>query len=267
MVIDGPRMSDVSEEEESRCLAQFVETCSQGARPILGVHLWTHSPTRFLSNPVLTELLSRLAQSRVPVALQVTVTGLGGTPVEPGIEPTSKAFAAMDRLLRSCRIPAERVCLRIDPLQAWEGPDSRLTNVDQIDTLLDLAGQRGLSRVRVSLIAYPRYASKIRPRLAARGLRMLPLSAAEIGRRLRTGISRGIDIRTCATDLVTHGIPAGSCFDFEWVTGRPLEAKARPVAARKGCLCVCPESVLLWKVPRRSSCAGRCLACYAQEHI
>jgi hypothetical protein len=25
--------------------------------------------------------------------------------------------------------------------------------------------------------------------------------------------------------------------------------------------------VRLWKVPRRSSCAGRCLACYAQEHL
>jgi len=260
-------MSDISEREESSWLLEFVDGCLQDARLILGAHLWTHSPRRFLENPWLRQALTRLREREIRVTLEVTISGLGGTVLEPGIEPTDEAFAFLDRLLETGWLQVQQVCLRVDPIQAWEGGTGRISNLDRIDGVLEKARETGLERIRVSLLSYHRYTAKILPRQTARGLRVLFLAPDDVGDVLRPWRARGLDIRTCASDLSRQGIPAGSCFDFEWVTGVQPEGKNRYVAPRKGCLCTVPESVRLWKVPRRSSCAGRCLACYAQEHL
>lgn len=267
LVIDGPRMSDIAESEEARALAERVQESFEHDRPLLGVHLWTHTPKRFLENEALGQTLVALHQRKIPVALQVTVTGLGGTDLEPGIEPEQEAFRCLDHILEELLPDPSRVCLRIDPLQRWLGARGPISNLERIESILEQARSRGIGRVRVSLVSYERYRSRIDPRLRARGFERMVLTAPEAGEILRPWLKRGMDIRTCASDLAREGIPAGACFDFEWIAGLEAEGVQRPVAARKGCLCLYPDSVLLWKVPRRSVCRGRCLACYAQDHL
>jgi len=266
LVVDGPRMSDIAESGESRLLAQSLDTEMARGRTVLGVHLWTHSPTRFARNPVLLPLLHTLRERGIPVALQVTVTGLGGTPVEPGVEPTTEALDCLESILERTLLAPERICLRIDPLQAWRGQGRLITNEDRVDVILQRAYAIGIRRVRVSMIALSRYQAKILPRARKRGLQSAAVDRHEIGRCLRSWIQKGLDVRSCACDLATDGVPPGACFDFAWVTGHPPAGPRKPVAARNQCLCFVPEAVLLWKVPRRSACAGACLACYAQEH-
>lgn len=266
-VIDGPRMSDIAENEESLTLAERVQASIEQGRPLVGVHLWTHTPKRFLENDTLRQILAALRRRDVPIALQVTVTGLGGTALEPGIEPEQEAFGCLDRILEELLPDPSRVCLRIDPLQRWLGPKGPISNLDRVDAVLEQARSRGISRVRVSLVSYERYRARVDPRLRARGFEPMAVTAEEAGEILRPWLERGIDIRTCASDLTQEGIPAGACFDFPWITGRKAQGVERPVAARRGCLCFYPDSVLLWKVPRRSDCRGRCLACYAQDHL
>jgi len=266
LVVDGPRMSDIVEPGESRLLADRIHEERTRGREILGVHLWTHSPRRFLHNPLLLPLLRTLREQRIPAALQATVTGLGGTVAEPGIESTGEALDHLGRLLDSGLITPDRICLRIDPLQSWQEGSRTLTNTDRMDGILADARKLGILRVRVSLIAFDRYRIKILPRTRYRKLKSLPLDRREIGKRLRDWIRKGLDVRTCACDLLAEEVPPGACFDFAWITGLPLEEPAKPVAARNGCLCLVPERMLLWKIPRRSICTGGCLACYAQEH-
>lgn len=266
LVIDGPRMSDVSEQAESLLLHDFLNERFQEQRSILGVHLWTHSPKRFSGNSLLTSLLQDLHERGIPVALQVTVTGLGGTIIEPGIETMDEAMQHLRFLIRSGLFGPDRICLRIDPLQSWKGQAGILTNLGRIDPILEQAMEMEIRRARVSLIAYDRYRRKILPRARGRNLEINALPVQEIGAVLRNWIRKGADIRSCASDLSGEGIPSGRCFDFPWITGLPPLEPLRPVAPRKGCLCFVPESVRLWKVPRRSSCSGGCLACYAQDH-
>jgi|GEM_PF-1424030 hypothetical protein len=267
LVIDGPRMSDIAEADEALALSARVRESVLQGRPILGVHLWTHSPKRFLENEALLQVLAHLRDREVPIALQVTVTGLGATALEPGIEPVPEAFESLDRILQNVLPDPGRVCLRIDPLQRWVGPHGPVCNLERVNGILEQARSRGIHRVRVSLVSYERYRSRIDPRLRARGFERMAVTAQEAGGILRPWLRQGMDIRTCASDLAHEGIPPGACFDFAWVTGLALQGLLRPVAARRGCLCFYPESVLLWKVPRRSSCRGRCLACYAQDHL
>lgn len=267
LVIDGPRMSDIAEVGEALALSERVRESVQQGRSILGVHLWTHSPKRFMENEVLRQVLAQLRDRKTPIALQVTVTGLGATALEPGIEPEPEAFESLDRILQEILPDPGRVCLRIDPLQRWIGPHGSVSNLERVDGIMEKARSMGIHRIRVSLVAYERYKSKIDPRLRARGFGRVAVTAQEAGEILRPWLKQGMDIRTCASDLAREGIPAGACFDFAWVTGLALQGLQHPVAARKGCLCFYPESVLLWKVPRRSSCRGRCLACYAQDHL
>ena len=266
MVIDGPRMSDIGEREESSLLREVLYKCLEQKREILGVHLWTHSPFRIIENPVLLPTLQTIHQLGIPLAIEVTITGLGGSAIEPGIESTEKAFSHLRSLLNSGLLSPDRICLRIDPLQAWQGPDGRITNTGYVDGLLDTALSLGIQRFRVSLITLGRYQAKILPRARHRHLFIAQLNPSEICTKLRGWIAKGADIRSCATDLLDEGIPSGACFDFSWVTGQPLETPYKPVAKRKHCLCHVPESVMLWKVPRRSDCSGGCLACYAQGH-
>lgn len=267
LVIDGPRMSDIAEIEEALALTARVRESLQQGRPILGLHLWTHSPKRFLQNEALSQVLVLLRDRKIPIALQITVTGLGATAVEPGIEPEAEAFESLDRIVQEVLPDPGRVCLRIDPLQRWDGPRGPVSNLERVNGLLEQARSMGIHRVRVSLVSYERYRFRIDARLRARGFEHTALTAQEAGETLKSWLRQGMDIRTCASDLAREGIPAGACFDFAWVTGLVLQGPQRPVAARKGCLCVYPESVLLWKVPRRSSCQGKCLACYAQDHL
>lgn len=267
LVIDGPRMSDIAESQEAQALQEHLEESLGHGRPVLGVHLWTHSPKRFLENETLRQVLAKLRARQVPIALQVTVTGLGGTALEPGIEPEREAFACLDRILEELLPDPGRVCLRIDPLQRWLGPYGPISNLEHIDSILEQSRSRGIRRIRVSLVSYERYRTRIDPRLRARGFERMAVTAEEAGEILRPWLKGGIDIRTCASDLTKEGIPAGACFDFPWVTGQKPQGVERPVAARRGCLCFYPDSVLLWKVPRRSDCRGRCLACYAQDHL
>ncbi len=99
------------------------------------------------------------------------------------------------------------------------------------------------------------------------GLKHLNVDPTEVARYISPWLDKGMQIRTCATDLRQKGIPAGACCDIEWITGMSFPESTLPVAKRMGCLCFYPKGVTLIKIPRCSNCSGRCVACYAQEHV
>ncbi len=266
LVIDGPRMSDISEWPEAVALNEFLQEQFQKGRRILGIHLWTHSPRKFVNNPLLLSMLQQLKQRDIPLALQVTVTGFGGTLIEPGIEPTEEAYDHLRGLLEKELLSSDRICLRVDPIQTWLLPSGPVSNTDMIEDILKQARSINIRRVRTSLLAFDRYRSRISPRMTSRNLKRGEINVEHTGKILKDALDQGMDISSCANDLSQMGIPSGCCFDFSWITGLPLLEPLQPVARRKDCLCFCPGYARLWKIPRRSACTGRCLACYAQDH-
>ena len=273
---DGPRMGDLAAEREAECVAVALLDDRRAGRTILGFQGWTHSPARLASRPRLLDALEGLRKTGTAVALQVSMTGLGGTVLEPGIGTPAGELESLRRVLGRIGAGFESVCARIDPLQRFAGADGRtVSNLEGAADLLTTLASAGIRRFRTSAIDFPKYRSKIEPRAAARGLRHDPLDAAELEAAglamARAAASFGAELRTCACPV--PGLAPGACFDPVWLRSlcRLPEAEEAglwrpeiPVAPRPGCLCAYPRAARMMKVPARGRCFGGCAACYAQ---
>jgi len=269
-------MSDLAAEGEARWALERIEDDLDQGRTVLGFQGWTHSPARLLGRTRLLDALGRLRASGSAVILQVSITGLGGSILEPGIRPTGEETDAIERLLGFLGLGWEALCLRIDPLQAYLRRDGTvLSNLEKAPRLLESLARLGARRFRSSALQFDRYRSKVEPRLRARGLRHLPLSREALRSAslamAESATRAGAELRSCASAL--PGIEPGACFDPPWMRGLcdlPEAGEDRfwtaekPVAPRTGCLCAHSRDARLFKIPRRSSCPGRCAACYAQ---
>jgi hypothetical protein len=273
---DGPRMSDLAGEAEAACVAPALEDDLRAGRVVLGFQGWTHSPARLALRAPLLRALRSLRETGSAVTLQVSITGLGGSILEPGIRPPPEELEALRSVLDAIGIGWEAVSIRIDPLQEFvDGNGRAFGNLRAAPPLLAELAAAGARRFRTSAIEFPRYRSKIEPRAAARGLRLRPFEAAELeaaGRALAAAAAAsGAEIRTCASSI--PGLAPGACFDPAWLRDlcrRPekedpaLWLPEAPVAPRKGCLCACPAASRILKIPARGRCFGGCAACYAQ---
>jgi hypothetical protein len=132
------------------------------------VVLWSKDPRALGEHDGVRAALLALHQAGVAVALQVTVTGLGGTPLEPGIPAWPETLAALERVLDYGLLPAAAVKLRYDPVGAlrdaaghlWSNREPGLTV-----QVLDAAAALGIKRVtasRMEVAGYVRVAQRLR---------------------------------------------------------------------------------------------------------
>mgnify|MGYP002639635939 FL=1 len=109
---------------------------------VLWFVLWTRWPRPF--EAALDELLRR----RFPVLCNLTITGLGGTPVEPGSPPLDRALAAAHALLD--RLPPGAAQWRYDPVFLSERYDHAF-HLDRFARLADSLAPR-VDRVAISFV-------------------------------------------------------------------------------------------------------------------
>lgn len=205
---------------------------------VLWVNLWTRWPRPFL--PALERLLAR----RFPVLVNLTITGLGDSPVEPGSPPADRALAAARELCE--RLPAGAVLWRYDPvfLSRRYDHDFHLENFQRLaDGLAGLVDRAVISfvtpygrRVAPDLRAYERDAgdrlvTAPEPRLALASA-LASLSAA-----------RGLRLCTCCDEPLQHnmGLSPAGCNQHGWACRAWPELAAvrapRPRPTRPGCAC------------------------------
>ncbi len=198
-----------------------------------------------------------------------TVTGLGGSFIEPGVPPPEKALAQLEALVGIAGHP-ERVSLRFDPVVFWEEKGRRLSNLTFFENLAPRAASMGIKTVRFS---FAQWYEKARRRAARCGFRYIDPPAGdklETARRL-VGIAReqGISLFSCSQDFLAGvpGIRPSSCID-----GRLLEAlhpSAEPASQAKDKSqrreCRCTESVDIGSYTQ--PCPHSCLYCYANPRL
>jgi len=99
-----------------RSPAFFIDLDDVGA-----VVLWTKQPAALLDSPKLVRLLTELRKHGVLVLLQLSVTGLGGSPLEPGIPGPFETATTMEQILE-CGLLAGADCvkLRWDPVAEYD---------------------------------------------------------------------------------------------------------------------------------------------------
>jgi len=214
--------------------------------------------------------LGRLLHAYDQVYCHFTITGLGGTPVEPGSPEPEAALSQIPALVRFAGRP-ERVSLRFDPLVFWRERSALRSNLGFFDRLAAAAAASGIPTIRMSFAQWYRKAVR---RAAARGFRYVDppdeekqALAASLTAKARRA---GLDLCACSQPFLTGGRGGprpSSCVDGLLL--QALHPRGEFVSVRKdrtqraGCLCT--ESVEIGSYTQ--ACPHGCVYCYANPSV
>lgn len=227
-----------------------------GTDNIHTVVLWTKDPTNLLTHQDVRKALSNVGQ----VFVHWTITGLGGTFLEPNVPPPEDQLALLPRVIDYVGDP-RRVHWRFDPLVSAGRDGRRVSNVavDLFRSLAEAVGAVGVPVVHVSFVTmYP----KVVRRLAARGVEFEEQSSekrreflAQLG---AAAAEFGLEVQTCCEP----GFPSQGCIDGRLLSElHPAREPCRTDRARnQRKLCGCTASL---DIGRYLPCPNRCLYCYA----
>jgi len=194
-----------------------------------------------------------------------TVTGLGGTGIEPGAPRFREGLAQLPRLVELAGDP-RRVSLRFDPVVFWEDGGRVASNVPSFSEAVEAAAAAGVADIRFSFAQWYR---KARARAARRGFPYRDPPEEEkksVALRLAAEAGRlGLNLFACSQAFLTGvgGIRPSACIDGRLLTqlhprGEPASMK-RDGSQRTECLCT--ESVDIGSYTQ--ACPHGCVYCYA----
>jgi len=226
------------------------------------VVLWSKDFTNLLRNAFgLRDLLAAYDQ----IYLHVTVTGLGGTAVEPGVPACREAVAQLPELAALAGHPW-RVSVRFDPIVFWrEGGEIR-SNIGLFSEVAEAAAAAGVRDIRTS---FAQWYGKAARRAAGRQFgfvdppdeeqrsRALELAAIAAARRLA--------LHACSQPLLigVPGLRPSACIDGAVLES--LHPRHEPVSRRKDRSqresCLCTESKDIGSYTQ--VCPHGCVYCYA----
>lgn len=201
--------------------------------------------------------------------LHVTVTGLGGTALEPGAPPYLEALAQLPGLVDFVGDP-RRVSVRFDPVVFWEEKGTVRSNLPVFEEVARAAASAGIRDIRTSFAQ--RY-GKAKRRAAAKGLAFIDPPGEE--KRARAAgmaafaAAHGLVLHACCQPALAGvpGIEPSACID-----GRLLEELhpgREPVSFRKDrgqrADCRCTESRDIGSYGQ--ACPHGCVYCYANPKI
>jgi hypothetical protein len=137
-----------------------------GPARVHSVVIWTKDPRHLLCHERLREALRGVGQ----VFLQWTVTGLGGTALEPAVPPAEEQCALLPEIIGFLGDP-RRLHWRYDPLITVTRRDERISNLDRplVRRLAEAFARHRVPAVHTSFVTpYP----KVLRRMRAAGLEL-----------------------------------------------------------------------------------------------
>lgn len=236
-------------------LASRIE--EYGLQRVHTLVIWTKDPRNLLLHPRLNGVASSVPQ----VFVHWTVTGLGGSLLEPFVPPAETVLPFLPQLVDWLGGP-ERLHWRYDPLLEARMGERSIGNLDLelFSALGAVFARQGVATVHTSFVTlYP----KVLRRFAAAGLVPSEPSREEqeefLAQMACCAGALGMQVLTCNQP----GFPRRACIDGELLTrlhplGEPCSTR-RARGQRK--LCGCTESYDLCHYLR---CPNGCLYCYAQ---
>lgn len=218
--------------------------------------VWTKDPANLFHHAALRRLLMEVGQ----VFVHWTVTGLGGTFLEPQVPPWKRSVELLPTLIERVGDP-RRVHWRYDPLVTATRGGERVSNVDLalFERLAESFAASGVSAVHTSFVTLYR---KVTQRLAAQGVTFEtsdPAARHEFLAQMKERAQRRrLRLLTCCEP----DFPQERCIDGALLTKlHPGQEPARTERARgQRALCGCTASLDLG---RYLPCPGQCLYCYA----
>ncbi len=227
-----------------------------GLQHIHTVVVWTKDPTNLLMHKELRETLSHVGQ----VFVHWTVSGLGGTFVEPNVPSAVAQLTLLDDIVTFVGDP-RRIHWRYDPLVSARNGDGYISNVD-LDVFRSLAEIFGGAGVPVVHASFATMYRKVERRLSAAGIQLEhygPEASSEFISALADAAEEvSMRLNTCSQP----GFPIQRCIDGELLAQiHPTNESCRADRARgQRALCGCTVSL---DIGHYLPCPNRCLYCYA----
>ena len=228
-----------------------------GPERVHSLVVWTKDPRNLLTHHRLRQVASDLPQTFV----HWTVTGLGGSPLEPRVPTPEVLLPSLPELVQWLGSP-ERLQWRFDPLLEVSGGDRTVSNVNLqlFRRLAEAFAGAGVTVVRTSFVTlYP----KVTRRLAAAGLAPREFPPRERARFLdemgKAAASLGMEVFTCCEP----GFSRQACIDGRLLARLHPRRAACSLRRARGQrpLCGCTES---FDIGHYLRCPNGCLYCYAQ---
>jgi len=260
IIISASRRTDLPGWHADRLAERLREVLARrGPDGIYGVVFWTRFPAALLTSPLREVLEGDLSN----VAVNLTLTGLGGTRLEPRGPDAGDVVTALPELIDLIGGP-ERLRWRFDPL---------IPTDDLHDRFEDLAGRFAALGVDTCTFAFPS-ARSLRGNLVARyrdlGVPQWPDEPSRRGwvaRMAALATPLGIRLLCCSQPEVLGYHPAvrqaqcipGDVLAGGFPPGTPGPTGKDPSQRRH---CACPPSQDLGDY-RTDACRTGCLYCYS----
>jgi len=190
-----------------------------------------------------------------------TITGLGGTALEPVISPWRQAVAQLPELIGLAR-DARRVVIRFDPIVHWYDGEEVRSNVGLAQPILRAVAGSGVTAVRIS---FATLYGKVRRRAGWRWYDPSPSERLERAACLVTEArALGLEVYACSQpQLQRAGALVSGCIDGQMLTAlhpRHLQVPTRKDSGQRR-ECACTTSVDVGSYQMR--CPNGCRYCYA----
>ncbi len=229
--------------------------------PVHSVFFWTRFPRPFVAPGPLRDALQALENPFV----HLTVTGLGGSDLEPHVPSTEQILRDLPSLIAAFRDQPERVLWRCDPII-----DGRHT-VAGFAALAARFAALGIRRCTISLPATRSLKGDLGPQLAAAGV--VPWAPAR-GRDFVAALADaaapyGVRLAACATPVLDPLVAAG-VIDRAQCVSAELSSRFHPRGhgitlakdphQRRACTCVISYDLGSYSEHR---CRAGCAYCYS----
>lgn len=245
--------------------------------------IWTKDPTNMLTHPLLRETLERYCRINGGVILlNLTVTGLGGSVLEPAIPPASQVLAATEALIDSEIVHPDGIILRYDPLIEVSLPDgTSIGNIsmDVFEPILVAGRSNEISRIKTSLVDVkyehvPRRLENLGIQINLPDEKSIAAFYMAMGHKCR---QHSVRLDACCTPQSLVGEDTSGCIDGHLInrlledgsgSWRVTNAFHNDVGRQRP-LCKCTYSKDIGYSAGLETCFknhGACLYCYSQKN-
>jgi len=226
------------------------------------VVLWSKDFTNLLRN---ADGLRSALEPYGQVYAHFTVTGLGGSALEPGAPPLDMALSQIPPLVSFLR-DSRRLSVRFDPVVFWREGAARRSNLEAFGRVAEAAAAAGTVDLRMS---FAQWYGKAARRMRARGLEVVDPAESEkidLASRLAEAAGRlGLRLWSCSQNVLARapGLLASACIDGRLLAGLHPRGAAAPTAKDRTqrAECGCTVSVDIGSYAQ--ACPHACLYCYA----
>ena len=197
------------------------------------------------NNPKLHDFLLKHQSYTI---FHATITGMGGSIIEPGVPHFSKCIDGLHSLIKK-GFPAEQIILRIDPIVPTE------KGIQTARAVLQACPEE-IKRIRFSFIDQYRHTTFVNQHLPWQTFHA-PKDRMDAGLSMLKEEAHGRSLEACGEPSLSENKGCISPTDYQ-ILGLPTPPPSRK-GQRAGCLCLGNKTELLTKPAR---CPNHCRYCY-----